>query len=169
MAGRRPPRAAGLEEAELNPARWRCPRCCALSPSCWPRPGSRAAVSVPPRAGRPDPPGCGSQGEPSPAGAGGGCAPGLSGSDLRRPVSRSPRLPPPPAPRQPPPTLLPVPSDPSGSRRMDFESLLLQTREKETFPGALLSAHPRDVGGSPKPGLALLVAQGELLGLSVAA
>lgn len=77
--------------------------------------------------------------------------------------------------RQPLPTLLPVPSDPSGFRRMDFESLLLQTREKETLPGALLSAHPRDVGGSPKPayealkalpGLALLVAQGELLGLS---
>lgn len=58
---------------------------------------------------------------------------------------------------------------------MDFDSLLLQTREKETLPGALLSAHPRDVGGSPEPayealkvlpGLALLVAQGELLGLS---
>ena len=58
---------------------------------------------------------------------------------------------------------------------MDFESLLLQTRERETLPGALLSAHPRHFGGAAKArvrgfegatGLALLVAQGELLGLS---
>lgn len=61
-----------------------------------------------------------------PVAAGSGCGPGSSCGDLRRPVSRCPRVPPPwlPAPHHPSPTLRQVPPDPSWSLRMDFGSLL---------------------------------------------
>lgn len=41
-----------LGETEPGHARWRRPRCCVPSLGCWPLPGSRAAVSVHPPAGR---------------------------------------------------------------------------------------------------------------------
>lgn len=51
-------------------ARWRCPRCCASSPSCWLQLSSQAAVSVPLPSGRPDLPVAHSQGESSPRDSG---------------------------------------------------------------------------------------------------
>lgn len=113
-------------------ARWRRPRCCGHSGSCWPRLGSRVSVSVLPRAGPPELSACGSQGEPSRARAGGDCAracPAVTFADPRpgahpclHPRFSAPSVP-----------------DLTGSVRMDLESLLLQTGERGTLPWALPS------------------------------
>lgn len=144
--GRRRPGGTGWGGG-ARPARWRRPRCCAPSPGCWPRPGSRAPVSVPPRAGTAGLPACPSQAEPGWRGRGWeGCGPGPSCCDLRRPAARAHACPHPgpSAPYHPPPTSLRAPPTPCLCERTLGSSCPLCRRRGP--PGALSPPPPRSRG-----------------------